>query len=174
MTLSTGAIQLPPDAFACSRPFGTSNTLIILDGSSSGSDWSATNGSLRKLQSALGQAADTVGVIASSATPSGANAVTATLSSWGVPSGLYWVSEGQRRPVLLVDSGCRGFVFAGNSPDSLARFLDAGTGRERTAGRVNSGAPLLFLSDDVLLAGEQGISQMYRSIYGAYYFYLFR
>ncbi len=176
MTLSTGAIQLPPDAFAyAAGAFGTSNTLIILDGSSSSSDWSGTNGSLRKLQAALGQATDTVGIFASFATPAGANAVTATLASWGVPSRLLWISEGTKDDPSFASSilSCRGFVFAGNSPDSLARFLDAGTqAGSALLVRVNSQAPLLFLSDDVLLAGEQGISQMYRSIYGAYYGYL--
>ena len=176
MTLSTGAIQLPPDAFPyAARPFGTGNTLIILDGSSSAGDWSAATGSLRKLQSALNQPADTVGIIASFATPTAANSVTATLTSWGVSSRLLWISEGTKDDPSFSSSilGCRGFVFAGNSPDSLARFLNAGTqAGSALQERVNSGAPLLFLSDDVLLAGEQGISQMYRSIYGAYYGYL--
>ncbi len=176
ITLSTGAIQLPPDAFPyAARPFGLSNTLVILDGSSSSGDWSGTNGSLRKLQAALGQPTDTVGVFASFATPAAATVVSTALTSWGVPSRQLWISEGTKDDPSFASSilSCGGFVFAGNSPDSLARFLDAGTqAGSALLVRVNTHAPLLFLSDDMLLAGEQGISQMYRSIYGAYYGYL--
>jgi cyanophycinase len=176
MTLSSGVIQPPPDAFAYGvKPFGASNTLIILDGSNSSSDWSAATGSLRKLQSALHQPTDTVGIISSLTTPAAANSVTATLAMWGVSSRPLWIGEGTKDDPSFALSilSCRGFVFAGNSPDSLARFLDAGTqAGSALLTRVNAQSPLLFLSDDALLAGEQGISQMYRSIYGAYYGYL--
>ena len=176
VTLSSGVIQPPPDAFADAvKPFGASNTLIILDGSNSSSDWSAATGSLKKLQAALSQPTDTVGIIASFATPTAANAVTATLTSWGMPSRLLWISETQKDDPGFASSilSSRGFIFAGNSPDSLARFLNISTqAGNALLTRINSQSPLLFLSDDALLAGEQGISQMYRSIYGAYYGYL--
>ena len=86
-----------------------------------------------------------------------------------------WIDESSKddQGVAAATNSCRGFVFAGNSPDSLARLLDSATQIGKAfGGRVDAHVPLLFLSDDVMMAGEQGIGQMYRHIYGAYYGYM--
>jgi cyanophycinase len=176
VTLATGVIQEPPDAFPYAPvSFGSRTRMVILDGSNSNTDWSAPNGSLKQLQGALARPGDTIGIITSVANATSANAVSTTLTSWGVQSRILWISEAVKDDPAFAAllAGCHAFVFAGNAPDSLARFLDPATfaGTAFLAGMAAS-QPVAFLSDDVLLAGEQGISQLYRSIYGAYYGYL--
>ena len=176
VSLATGVIQKPVDAFPYApTAFGSKTSLVVLDGSNSPTDWSSPNGSLKKLQNALTLPGDTVAIIASGTNATSANAVGGTLTSWGVPSRNLWLSASTKNDPLFAASlgGCRGYVFAGNSPDSLAGFLDPATlaGAAFLAG-VTSRVPVVFLSDDVILAGEQGVSQLYRNIYGAYYGYL--
>ncbi len=173
---TTGAVypSSPASVYAATA-FSARPSMVILDGSNSGNDWFATAGSLKKLLAALSQPTDTIGIVASPSTPASASAVQSTLTAWGTPSRLLWITESTKDDpgVAAAIRACQGFVFAGNNPDSAARFLDSAT-QIGTAfrERENAHVPMVFLSDDVMLAGEQGIGQMYKSIYGAYYGYL--
>ena len=176
ISLPDGPVDPPPGAVPyAAAPYRAPATTVICDGSSASGHWSAATGSLAKLQSLLTSATDTVGILASAANGASVTAVVTTLNGRGVPTRALFLSEDKKDDPHFAGAlaSCCGIVFAGNSPDSLARFLDSTT----LAGRAFSEAvsrrtPLLFLSDDVLLAGQQGIGQMYRSIYGAYYGYL--
>ena len=176
ISLPDGPVGPPPGAVPyAADPYRAPATTVICDGSSASGHWSAATGSLAKLQSFLTSATDTVGIIASAANGASMTAVVTTLNGRGVPAKALFIGEDMKDDPHFADAlaSCRGIVFAGNAPDSLARFLDSTT----LAGRAFNEAvmrrtPLLFLSDDVLLAGQQGIGQMYRSIYGAYYGYL--
>jgi len=98
--------------------------------------------------------------------------VNSTLSSWGVVCRLLFVDEARKNDLSLVTAAatCGGFVFVGNSLDSLARFLDPATGVGTVfASKVAAGKPLLFLSEDVMLSGEKALGGLYVSLYSAYY-----
>jgi len=176
IAFTTGEVYPSSSASAyAATAFSVRTSMVILDGSNSSSDWFGTSGSLRKLQNALVMPMDTVGIIASPSTPTSAFAVQSALAAWGTPARLLWINESTKDDpgVAAAIRACQGFVFAGNSPDSVARFLDSATQIGIAFGeRVDAHVPMLFLSDDVMLVGEQGIGQMYRSIYGAYYGYL--
>jgi cyanophycinase len=171
-----GSVGPPPNAL----PYGpvayrSPGTTVILDGSSAAGDWSSTSGSLRKLESLLSSPSDTIGIIAAATSAASVASVVTALNGRALASKALFISEVLRDDpnFAAAVSSCRGLVFAGNTPDSLARFLDSTTlagGAFREV--IARHSPLLFLSDDVLLAGDQGIAQMYRNIYGAYYGYL--
>jgi hypothetical protein len=85
---------------------------------------------------------------------------------------LLLLDEARKNDASLVTAlaTCGGYVFVGNSLDSLARFLDAATGVGNAfASKVAAGKPLLFLSEDVMLAGEKALGGLYISPYSAYY-----
>ena len=176
IAFTTGTVYPSSSASAyAAAAFSARTSMVILDGSNSTTDWFGTTGSLKKLIAALGQPTDTIGIIASPSTPTAATTVQSTVASWGLASVMLWIDESSKNDqgVAAATNSCRGFVFAGNSPDSLASFLDSATEVGRAfSGRLNDRVPLLFLSDDVMMAGEQGIGQMYRHIYGAYYGYM--
>ena len=173
VNLKTGDVLRPPSATAFTpKQVSSPKGAILLDGSGNTTDWSSANGSLKKLQSGLGTPTDTVGIFSSSAAPALANSVSSTLSSWGVACRLLFLDESRKNdPVLATaTASCGGFVFVGNSLDSLARFLDPATGVGGAfAPKVAAGKPLLFLSEDVMLAGEKALGGLYTSPYSAYY-----
>ena len=170
--LKTGEVLRPSTAVAFTpKQISSPKGAILLDGSGNPADWSSANGSLKRLQSSLGAPTDTIGIVSSAATPASANSVSSTLNSWGVDCRLLWLDESHKNdPSLATAMTCGGFVFVGNSLDSLARFLDPATGVGSVfASKVAAGKPLLFLSEDVMLAGEKAIGGLYSSLYGAYY-----
>ena len=174
--LATGEIAAPPSAVAfLPKSLSASSNLVILDGSSSSTDWFRTNGSLRKLQSFLAGPNDTVGVFSSPSNSIVATNVLSTLASWGVTTAPLWIDAARANSDALAASvrSCRAFIFVANSVDSLGKLLST----ETVAGQAfrmqeGSGTPAAFLADDVLLAGDTAVTNLYRSIYGAYYGYL--
>jgi cyanophycinase len=174
--VADGTIDLPPDAWVYNPVrFVPPAGAVILDGGNSIADWSRTRGSLERFRSFLGSTADSVAVISSMSGAGVASAVAATLTAQSVAAKLMLISAPLKNDLHFAAglASCRGIVFYGNVPDSLAAFLDSTT----LAGQafhsiIDRGSPVLFLSDDVMLAGEEGIGQMYKSIYGAYYGYL--
>jgi cyanophycinase len=176
--IATGDIHPPEGARPYSaQAFSAPGGAVILDGSGSSVEWTKAGGSLQKLQGALASATDTVAIIASSLSQSSAVAVGSALGTRGTAYHLMWIGEGVKNDsdFAIALSGCGGFVFVGNSADSIAAFLNPSTlaGRAFTA-QVIRGKPVALFGDDAGLAGEEGIGQMYRSIYGAYYGYLTR
>ena len=173
VNLKTGEILRPVSATAfVPKQVSSPKGAILLDGSGNTTDWSSANGSLKKLQSSLGTSADTVGIFSSPAAPALANSVSSTLNSWGVVCRLLLLDEARKNDLSLVAAAatCGGFVFVGNSLDSLARFLDPATGIGGVfASKVAAGKPLLFLSEDVMLSGEKALGGLYVSLYSAYY-----
>jgi cyanophycinase len=173
VNLKTGEVLRLSTAVAFTpKQISSPKGVILLDGSGNAADWSSTNGSLKKLQSSLTTSMDTVGIFSSSAAPALANSVSSTLSSWGVVCKLLLLDESRKNDPSLVTvaASCRGFVFVGNSLDSLARFFDPATAVGSVfASKVAASRPILFLSDDVMLAGEKAIGGLYSSLYSAYY-----
>jgi cyanophycinase len=144
---------------------------VLLDGSGNANDWTAGTGSLKRFVAALTHANDTVGIFSSPGVQSAASSLVATLDTWGTPSRIFWVNGVQQDdPDLSTAAGrCAGFLFVGCIPDSVTRFLDPSTRMgEMFASRVEGGSPLLFLSEDVMLAGEKVLGNIYGS-YSAYY-----
>ncbi|MCU0412180.1 MAG: T9SS type A sorting domain-containing protein, partial [Bacteroidetes bacterium] len=172
MNLGTGEITPPPSAVAftassLSMPAGP----VILDGSGNAADWTATAGSLRRLQTLLSGATDSVGIVASPATPSSATTVQTTLAGWGIASRIIWIDEGRKNDAATAAmvTASAAIIFAGNSIDSLSRFFSSTTVGAAFQSRVSSGMSTLFLGEDVMLAGEQAVSGLYSNSYSAYY-----
>ncbi len=174
--IATGEVY-PPDSARpyAAQTFTAPGGTVILDGSSSSGDWIKAGGSLKKLQGALALATDTVGIIASAVSRASANAVGSALASWGVAYRLMLIGEMAKNDSSFAAAvaSCGGFVFVGNSADSLHDFLNPSTlAGGAFSDQVGLGKPVALLGDDAGLAGEKGIGHMYRSIYGAYYGYL--
>ncbi len=170
--LGTGEITPPPSAVAftassLSMPAGS----VILDGSGNAADWAATGGSLRRLQALLSGAADSVGIVASPATPSSATTVQTTLAGWGVATRIIWIDEGRKNDAVTTAmiTASAAIIFAGNSIDSLSRFFSSTTVGAAFLSRVSGGMSTLFLGEDVMLAGEQAVGGLYSNSYSAYY-----
>jgi cyanophycinase len=176
VAMATGIVSPPVSAAAYAPVAWEARTsTLILDGSNASSDWFSDSGSVRKLLATPGGMTDTIGIISSPSTPASASLVQATLSAWGATSRLLWINEAAKNDSIAAADirGCRKFVLTGNNPDSLGIFLDSATKAGKAfAGCLNDHAPLLFLSDDMLVAGRQGVGQMYKHVYGAYYGYL--
>jgi cyanophycinase-like exopeptidase len=152
-----------------SAPFVAPPGTIILDGS----EWSGSSVSLTKLQEALGSPHDTVCILSPLSAQS--TSVAAALYSLGIESRIVTLGASTKNDPatggLIASSG--GFVFLGNTADSIGRWLDTTTVAGRAfAAQVPQGKPIALLGDDAAQAGEEGVGQMYRSIYGAYYGYL--
>jgi len=148
------------------------NGIIILDGSASPSDWSAPTGSLKKLQSLLVNPNDIIGIFSSTSTPNSANTIKSTFDVWGINSHLLLIDDNKKNDPILAASvnSCNAYIFVDNSLDGLSKFLDSSTLVGRVfISKVNSGKPLLFLSEDVMLAGEKVVGGIYSSSYSAYY-----
>jgi hypothetical protein len=173
VNLRTGEVLRPSTAVAfLPKQVSSPKGAILLDGSGNSSDWFSSGGSLKKLQSGLGTQTDTVGVFSSPASPASANSVSSTLNTWGVACKLLFLDESHKNDPIFATAmtSCGGFVFVGNSLDSLARFLDPATSVGSVfASKVAAGKPLLFLSEDVMLAGEKALGGLYVSLYSAYY-----
>lgn len=148
---------------------------VLLDGGSTIGEWTRSGGSLARCRSLRGSTADTMGVITSASGAGTALIIVDTLAGWSVPAKRFVIAAAVKDDPVFAGSlgSCGGLVFVGNVPDSLAALLDPSTLAGQACRSVmQRGSPLLFLSDDVMLAGDQGIGQMYKSIYGAYYGYL--
>lgn len=175
-SLTDGSVIPSPDAVAydpipCPVPMGP----VILDGGNALSEWSVPGGSLARFQALRESADDTVAIITSTAGATVAANVGAVLAGRSVPSKVFVISDAMKNDPTVAGAlgACRGVVFCGNAVDSLAGFLDPSTlaGQAfRSAGVFRS--PLVFLGDDAMLAGDQGVGQLYKNIYGAYYGYL--
>lgn len=171
--LNTGEIErlqsaIPFTAKQVSYP----NGIIILDGSASASDWAASTGSLRKLQSVLSNANDVIGIFSSTSTPGSANTIISTFNVWGISSQLLLIDDSKKNDATLAAAvnTCNAFIFVDNSLDGLSKFLDPSTVvGEAFAAKVNNGKPILFLSEDVMLVGDKVIGGLYISAYSAYY-----
>lgn len=175
-SLMDGTVTPPPDAtpydpVPCPDPPGP----VILDGGNALSEWSLPAGSLARFQSLLTSPDDTVAIITSSSGATVAATVAAVLAGRSVHAKVLIISDAMKDDPGFAGAlgACRGIVFCGNRVDSLAGFLEpstlAGQAYHNAAG---FSSPQLFLSDDAMLAGDQGVGQMYKSIYGAYYGYL--
>jgi len=173
INLITGEIILPPTAVSFNpKQISFPNSAIILDGSENQTDWASAEGSLKKLQSVLNNSNDIVGIFSSSSSVASANFINSTLNTWGITSQILLIDENHKNDPLLTSSisSCNAFVFVSNSLDSLAGFLDpVNTTGNAFAVKVDEGKPILFLSEDVMLAGEKAIGGLYISLYSAYY-----
>jgi cyanophycinase len=176
IAFATGVVSPPVSASVYAHVTWKPGTpTVILDGGNSTSDWLSDTGSLRKLVSLMHAPSDTIGIFSSPSTPAVSVSIQSALTSWGVASKQLWINEDTKNAVENAGAvgGCNGFVLAGNSVDSVGKFLDSTTVAGRAfATRLTADAPVLFLGDDMLVAGRQGIGQMYKDIYGAYYGYL--
>lgn len=173
VNLRTGEVLRPSTAVPFTpKQVSSPKGAILLDGSGSLTDWSSSSGSLKSLQASLGTMTDTVGIFTSPASPALASSVSSTLSSWSVQSRLLFIDESRKNDPSLASAtaSCGGFVFVGNRHDSLAGFLDPATAAGGAfMSRVLAGKPILFLSEDVMLAGETSLGGIYTSQYSAYY-----
>lgn len=148
------------------------NTTIILDGSANPSDWAASSGSFKKLQSLLASPYDVIGIISSTSNSASANTIASTFNVWGVNSQLLLIDDSKKNDpaVTTTVNSCNAFILVDNSLTGIADYLNSST----TVGnaflsKVNSSKPILFLSEDVMLAGEKVIGGLYTSAYSAYY-----
>lgn len=170
---AAGAVIIPSSATAFTpKRFSAPSGTVIIDGSGDQTDWFAQSGSLRRLQSLLANPNDRIGIISSPSSSADAAAINSTLNAWGLSTTLLWLNSASRNSSSFSNSiaGCGAFVIAGNNTDSLAILL----GRETAAGaalqsRIDSGKPVLFLSDDGMAAGESAMGGVYTSAYNAYY-----
>ncbi len=173
INFNTGEIILSQSAVSFTpKLLSFPNSTIILDGSGNQIDWSASTGSLKKLQSVLINSTDVIGIFSSPASAASANFINSTLNAWSVASQLLLIDDAHKNDPTLTSyiSSCDAFVFVDNSLDGLAGFLDPGnTTGNAFASKVNEGKPILFLSEDVMLAGEKAIGGLYVSLYSAYY-----
>ncbi|MCX6169764.1 MAG: Type 1 glutamine amidotransferase-like domain-containing protein [Ignavibacteriales bacterium] len=163
--LSTAAAFNPKQI---SSPKGT----IILDGSGSISDWSAATGSLKKFKSVLKNSTDIVGIFSSPLSVATAGAISSALNSFGSNTKILLVNESRKNDSQFTSDAnlCGAFIFAGNSLDSLAGFFNSSTSiGQMLNAKIQDEKPLLFLSEDVMLAGEKVIGGIYGSQYSAYY-----
>jgi cyanophycinase len=175
-SLTDGSVTPPPDGFLYEAvQWSAPPTTVILDGGNALSEWSLPAGSLARFQATVASPDDTVGIISSSSGASVAANVAGVLSGRSMHVRTLIIGDGKKNDPGFAQEidACRGIIFVANAIDSLAACLDPAT----LAGKAFSDAvirhsPVLFLSDDVMLAGDQGVGQLYRSIYGAYYGYL--
>ncbi len=154
------------------KQISSSNGAIILDGSQNPSDWAAGAGSLKKLQSLLKNSTDIIGIISSPLSSATSNTISTTLNSFGVNTQQLFVHDKNKNDFQFASniSLCGAFIFAGNSIDSLALFFNI----ENLAGKtlnikIAEEKPILFLGDDVMMAGEKALGGIYSSQYSAYY-----
>ena len=170
---STGEITNSSTAIAFNpKQISSPKSIIILDGSGSLSDWSAPTGSIKKLQSVLKNSSDIVGIFSSPTSSSSANSIGTTLASLGVNTKILLINESRKNDSQFTSDAnqCGAFIFAGNSLDSLAGFLDSSTSiGQMLNAKIQEEKPILFLSEDVMLAGEKVIGGIYTSAYSAYY-----
>ncbi len=172
----TGNILVPATAVSFQpKSVNTSAQSIMLDGSGRIADWFSVSGSLKKLVALVPNSTDTIGIFASPVSASIASSIDSCLKHWNVPSRFLWIDEARKNdPALSVNiEGCAAFVLAGNNGDSISRLLNAST----TAGislfsKFSNGKPALFLGNDGIVASENGVGQIEKNIYGAYYGYM--
>lgn len=173
INLNTGEIEKSSSAIPfVPKQVTFPNTTMILDGSANPSDWAASSGSLKKLQSLLASPNDIIGIISSISNSASANTIASTFNVWGVNSQLLLIDDSKKNDpaVTTTVNSCNAFILVDNSLTGIADYLNSST----TVGnaflsKVNSSKPILFLSEDVMLAGEKVIGGIYTSAYSAYY-----
>ena len=171
--LNTGEIIVPQSATVFTpKPVSMPKGAVILDGSGNQNDWAVATGSLKKLQTLLSNSNDILGIISSPVNSASAEFVNSSLGTFNAKAKLLYIDENHKNDASLKADmlSCSAFIFIGNSPDSIASLLSASTqiGMAFTQ-RVTAGVPLLFLSEDVMLAGESYIGGIYSSSYSSYY-----
>lgn len=171
--LNTGEIIVPQTASSfmpkqISMPGGA----VILDGSGNQTDWAASAGSIKRLQSLLNNSGDVIGIISSPTGQAQAEFVNTTLASFNAKSKLIYIDEAHKNDAAVKADilSCGAFIFVSNSPDSAPSLLNASTMIGAAfIQKETVGVPMLFLSEDVMLAGETYIGGIYSSSYSSYY-----
>ncbi|MCE1189580.1 MAG: T9SS type A sorting domain-containing protein, partial [Ignavibacteria bacterium] len=101
-----------------------------------------------------------------------AASIFSTLNTWNVNSKIVYVDDIHKNdPISIADiNRSNGYIFAGTAIDSVAALLAPSTGIGNAfRGKVSQGRPVLFVGDDVMLAGSQVIIGLTSSMYSAYY-----
>lgn len=171
--LNTGEIIIPPTAVPfIPKQISLPKGLVILDGSGNQSDWAVPTGSIKKFTTLIGNNKDNIGIISSFQNSASAEFVKTTLNTFNVNSKLIYLNEAVKNDQSLKSDIllCSAFIFVGNIPDSIALLLSSSNlVGSAFWSKVSSAAPLLFLSEDVMLAGEYYLGGIYSSLYSAYY-----
>jgi cyanophycinase len=173
VSLPDGLILPPSTATAyLPKPYRETGSTLVLDGSNAESDWFSGSGSFARFAEFFTAGTDTVGIVSSPSVTSAAITVATALSQRNIPSRQLWLDAGRKDDPVVAQgfSGCKGLVFAGNSPDSLAGYLDSTTpvGRVFLA-RVRAHAPLLYLGNDTKLVSDTVVVGTEAHAYAAYY-----
>lgn len=165
ITKNAGAIQFIPKEILLPK------SSVLLDGSGNINDWLASNGSICNLQTLLASQSDTIGIISSPANSLLVNSLIGSIVQSGFNSIPILLNDKNKNDLLLSGrvKNCNAFIIVGNTPDSLAQFLNilSNAGNEFYL-KVEAAKPILFLGDDAMLAGEKALSGIYNS-YSAYY-----
>jgi hypothetical protein len=171
INLSSGEIRPPTSAL----PFSPSEvhspaSPLLLDGSGSAAFWTSAAGSLNHFVAALSSPADTVGIISRAGSTSGSASVGAYLDARGVAWRPIGVSEGTKNDSALAAlcGGSRGFVFVGNSADSLAGFFASTLLGASFARQLQNNSPVLMLSSDCSLAADTAVGRIESDADAAY------
>ena len=176
ISLPDGSIQPPPTAAAYSpKSFRGIASTLYLDGSNAESDWFSGSGSLTRFARLFVPGTDTVGILSSPTLSSAALSVAAALTQRGIPSRQLWLNDSRKNDPGIAQGfeGCKGFVFAWNSADSLAGYLDSATTVGRVfLGAVRANAPLLYLGNDTKLVADTVVVGTEAHAYAAYYGYM--
>lgn len=171
--LNTGEIEKPSSAIQfLPGQFSSPPGIVILDGSANPSDWAASSGSLKKLLSVLTNQNDVIGIFSSTSSPTSANTISSTLNTWGINSRILLINEDLKNDASLASSVnlCGAFIFVDNTLDKISQILNPATSVGNAfLSKVENAKPILFVSDDVMLAGEKAIGGLYTSLYSAYY-----
>jgi cyanophycinase len=165
VTPGSEAAEFSPKKFT--GPTGS----LILDGSSSQTDWTTPAGGVSRILQGLSQG-DTLGIITSPIWGMAAQYVSSFLAQRNIAVRELWVDGSRKDDVSLAMSfsGCKGFVFLSNSADSVASYLDpssAAGGALRTA--LHAGTPASFLGNDSKIVPDTLVGRTESSAYAAYY-----
>jgi len=171
--LSAGHILSSPagaTSFSAS-PFQASLAGLWLEGSDQPSDWFAARGSFASFLAGFKAGQDTLGILSSAATGGNAQTVSQQLAQRGFSSHLLWLDASTRNDQFTATRLQRsaGLIFVGNLLDSVAAYLAPSTaiGQAFAAAR-QAGRAMLFVGNDVKLAGSIGIGQTEVSTTAAY------
>jgi len=158
------------------RPLTGRTPRVLLDGSADTTDWFSVSGSFGRFCDILDARVDTVGIITGQIPDAGAMGAARYVSQGrSVSVRVFQIGIQSRNDLVAATQlgGCSGLVFMHNSQNDRRWLFHDSTavGRAIRSAAFSSKA-LLFAGDDVLLAGEKGVGQLYASRYGAYYGYL--
>ena len=171
INLSSGEIRPPTSALPFSpNEVHSPASPLLLDGSGSAAFWTSAAGSLNHFVAALSSPADTVGIISRAGSTSGSASVGAYLDARGVAWRPIGVSEGTKNDSALAAlcGGSRGFVFVGNSADSLAGFFASTLLGASFARQLQNNSPVLMLSSDCSLAADTAVGRIESDADAAY------